>query len=80
MHKILTLDGQTIIGIIQSENEDEIELLDNPESKETIKVVKDDIDEMVKTSKSIMPKALMDNYTQQEIFELLHYIEASQKN
>ena len=80
MHKILTLDGQTIIGIIQSENEDEIELLDNPESKETIKVIKDDIDEMVKTSKSIMPKALMDNYTQQEIFELLHYIEASQKN
>ena len=80
MHVIATLDGQTISGIIQSENEDEIELLDNAASTVTIKVAKDDIDEMIKTSKSMMPKALMDNFTQEEIGELLHYIEASQKD
>ena len=79
MHVIVTLDGVTISGIIQSETDDEIELLDNPEATETIKIAKDDIDEMVKTSKSIMPKALMDNFTREEINELLHYIEASQK-
>ena len=79
MHVIVTLDGVTISGIIQSETDDELELLDNPESTETIKIAKDDIDEMVKTSKSIMPKALMDNFTREEINELLHYIEASQK-
>lgn len=79
MHMVLTLDGETISGIIQSDTSDEIEIIDNPESKEPITIAKDDIDEMIKTSKSIMPKSLLDNFSQDEIYELLHYIQASQK-
>ena len=36
----------------------------------------DDIDEIVKSSKSMMPKALLDRFTKDEIFELLSYLES----
>jgi putative heme-binding domain-containing protein len=79
MHKILTLDGETITGIIQNETEEKYDLLDNPESSELTTVLKDDVDEMVRSSKSIMPKALLDNFSKDEIFELFSYLEQSQK-
>ena len=79
MHKILTIDGDTITGIIQQEDSEKIQLLDNPESKELKTVLVDDIEERVKTSTSIMPKALLDNFTKEEILQLFRYIESLQK-
>ncbi len=79
MHKILTVDGELITGIITSEDDERIELIDNPDSKQPIIIPVDDIEEMIKTSTSIMPKALMDNFTKDEIFELYSYLEESQK-
>ena len=79
MHKFLTVDGDTITGIIQSETDDTIELLDNPESKELTTVLKDDIEDRVKTSTSIMPKALLDNFTKEEVLQLFSYLENAQK-
>ncbi|MEM7453749.1 MAG: redoxin domain-containing protein [Planctomycetota bacterium] len=79
MHKVLTLDGLTITGIIVSENDDQIELIDNPESTEPTIILQDDIDDMVKTSKSIMPKGLLDNFTRDEIYEMFYYLEQSQR-
>lgn len=79
MHRVVTIDGLTYTGIIKSQNDSELELLENPESKETRKVPMDDIDELVKTSQSIMPKALLDQFTKDEIFELFAFLEASQK-
>jgi putative heme-binding domain-containing protein len=79
MHMILTIDGVAMSGIIKSQNDQQIELIDNPTSTETTKVLKDDIEEMVKTSTSIMPKALMDNFSKSEVLEMLYYIEMSAK-
>jgi putative heme-binding domain-containing protein len=74
-----TVDGLTITGIIKSETKDQIEMLDNPNSKETQIVPRDDIVEMIKTGTSLMPKALLDRFTKDEIFELFAYIESNQK-
>lgn len=35
-----------------------------------------DIDEVVPSSTSMMPQGLLDRFTRDEIFELLHYLEA----
>ncbi len=78
MHMILTLDGETISGIVQKQDDETVEIIDNPESKEPRSVAVDDIDEMILTTKSLMPKALMDRFTKDEIMELLAYIESNQ--
>ena len=78
MHKILTIDGIVIIGIIKSKTETEIKLLANPESADLTTVLVDDIEQMGKVSSSIMPSGLMNNFTKEEIFALMGYLEKSQ--
>ena len=75
VHLIRTEDGETISGIIRSETDEEIEILDNPESKEPRVIAVDEIDRKIKTSTSMMPKALLDRFTKDEIFEILAYLE-----
>ncbi len=77
MHVILTADGRTLTGLVVAEDKDSVSLLENPEAKQPTVIPQDDIEEMVKTSKSMMPKALLDQYTQDEIFELLAYLQGS---
>jgi putative heme-binding domain-containing protein len=76
MQKVLTADGQTITGILVSEDDDSVSLIASPEAKEPLRLARDDIDAMIPSSISMMPKALMDQYTKQEIFELLAYLES----
>ncbi|QDU61918.1 Auracyanin-A precursor [Planctomycetes bacterium Pan216] len=76
MHVIVTADGDVISGIIKAEDKESVSILVNPEAPKPTVVQRDDIDEMVKTSKSMMPKALLDRFTQDEIFELLAYLES----
>ena len=52
-----------------------VSILSDPEAKAPTVIKKSDIDEMEKTSKSMMPKALLDRFTKDEIFELLAYLE-----
>ncbi|MCH2180079.1 MAG: c-type cytochrome [Mariniblastus sp.] len=79
MHMILTVDGLTITGIIQEQDKNQVVLLDNPESDEPTTVLMEEVEEMVKTSKSIMPKALMNQFTKDEILEMLAYLRTSQR-
>jgi putative heme-binding domain-containing protein len=74
MQRILTVDGRTVTGVLVEENDDVVKLLTNPESQEPTVVPQDDIEAMVPSSVSMMPKALMDQYTKDEIFELLAYL------
>ena len=78
MHKILTIDGLLITGIIKSKTDTEIKLLVNPESTKLTTVPVDDIEQMGKVSNSIMPSGLMNNFTKEEIFSLMDYIEKAQ--
>lgn len=71
---VLTTDGQPLTGIVTKEDKDSISLLVNPEAKPMI-IPKSQIDDMVKASKSMMPKALLDRFTKEEVLEILAYLE-----
>lgn len=72
---VITVDGQIVTGIVASEDKDTISMIVNPEAPEPTVIKRDDVDEIEKSSKSLMPKALLDRFTKDEIFELLGYLE-----
>ena len=74
VHLVVTRDGQTFSGIVRVEDRQSVQLLANPESNELTVIPRSNIDEMVPTSTSLMPKALLDHFTKDEIFELLAYL------
>ena len=73
---IVTDKGKVITGIVQAEDKTSVSVLVNPESPDPVVINRSEIDEMVKTSKSMMPKALLDRFTTDEIFEILAYVES----
>ncbi|MDZ4852358.1 MAG: PVC-type heme-binding CxxCH protein [Pirellulaceae bacterium] len=77
MHLILTTDSQTLSGIVIAEDKNSVTLLVNQETKAPLVIPRDDIEEMTKSTASIMPKALLDQYTQDEIFEIIAYLESA---
>ena len=78
MQQILTTDGKVLSGIVLKEDDDNVTLLSNPESKEPTVVPQDDIDDIFPAKNSMMPKALMDQFTKDEIFEMMAYLESLQ--
>ncbi len=74
MQTIVTESGQIISGIVQTEDQDSVTVIVNPEAPEPTVIRRADIDEIVKSSKSMMPKALLDRFTKDEIFELLNFL------
>ena len=76
MQKVLTADGQVINGILIKEDADKITLMVSPDAKEPTVIDQDDIEQMTPSAASIMPKALLDQYTKDEIYELLAYLES----
>jgi len=77
MHLILTESGQTLSGIITAEDKNSVTILASQEAKATTVISRDDIEEMTKSKTSMMPKALLDQYTQDEIFEIMAYLESA---
>ncbi|MBB76467.1 MAG: hypothetical protein CMJ75_18335 [Planctomycetaceae bacterium] len=76
MHVVVTTAGTVVTGILTSSDKQSVSLLVNPEAPASTVIAREDIDEMVKTSRSIMPKALLDRFSRQEILELLSYLES----
>lgn len=79
VRKILDYNGRVLTGLVISEDKDKVLLLENPEAKEPTEILQDDIEQMVKTSNSMMPKGLMDRFSKDEILELLSFIKNQQK-
>jgi putative heme-binding domain-containing protein len=71
---IQTADGLTRSGIVVAEDKDSITVVDNPERPDPVRIARDDIEEMVQSSLSLMPKGLLDRFTEDEILEILNYI------
>ena len=76
MRLILTVEGRTITGIVTDETDEKVTLISDPESKEPTIVLQDDIEDMVRSSTSMMPKALMDQFTKDEVLELMAYLQS----
>ncbi|MEE2642922.1 MAG: PVC-type heme-binding CxxCH protein [Planctomycetota bacterium] len=79
VYLLQTFDGLSLSGIITQQDNEKITLIANPENPKPTTIMRDDIEAMKKTASSLMPKALLDNFTREEILELLSYIEANQK-
>ena len=79
VRKILDYNARVYTGLVISEDKDKVLLLENPEAKEPTEILQDDIEQMVKTSNSMMPKGLMDRFSKDEILELLSFIKKHQK-
>lgn len=73
-HSVLTVNGQVYSGVIVAEDDKSISLVNNPDQPKPTLVKRDEIDEMVQSPKSIMPAALLDQFSKEEIFELLSYL------
>ena len=78
VRKILDYNARVYTGLVISEDKDKVLLLENPEAKEPTEILQDDIEQMVKTSNSMMPKGLMDRFSKDEILELLSFIKNQQ--
>ncbi len=74
---VITNDGRVHSGIVVAEDKESISLVVNPESPKPIVLRKDEIDDAEKSDKSLMPKALLDRFSRDEIFGLLAYITAA---
>jgi hypothetical protein len=73
------VDGQTLTGIRVGEDDEKVLLITNPESSEPTVILQEDIEIIAPSATSMMPKALLDQYTKDEIFEILAYIQSNQK-
>ncbi|TWT52726.1 Auracyanin-A precursor [Rubripirellula amarantea] len=74
MRKILTFDGKSLAGVVVAEDDDTVELIMGAEASAPTVIAKDDIDVMQVSTISMMPKALMDQFTKDEVFELMSYL------
>ena len=71
---VVDIDGKTTSGIVTAEDKKSISILENPEVPKPKVIQKDDIEEIIPSSTSMMPKALLDKFTKEEILEILSYI------
>lgn len=70
---LLLVNGTTMTGLIASETDDEIVLIDNEAVRHT--VATDDIDEKIRQSVSLMPADLQKIMTPQELVDVVAYLE-----
>ncbi|MEM9585644.1 MAG: PQQ-dependent sugar dehydrogenase [Planctomycetota bacterium] len=69
---VLTVDGQVLSGLLRSETDETIELIDS--SGKLIVVAADDVDAMRPSKKSLMPEQLLATFTAQQAADLLAFL------
>ena len=67
-------DGRTTSGIVTAEDRASISILVNPDVSRPTVIRKDQIEEIIPSTTSMMPKSLLDRFTYDEILEILSYI------
>jgi putative heme-binding domain-containing protein len=73
---LLTIEGQTYSGIVVEEDDDTITLLTSPDAKEPTIVLQDDIEFIKRSPTSMMPKALLDQFSREEVLDLMGYLQS----
>lgn len=74
---IMTTSGKILDGRVMEENADRLILKPNPLQPETIEIKKANIEKRAPSKISPMPEKLVNNYTREEILDLLAYIESA---
>lgn len=71
---VLDLDGNVTSGIVVAEDKSSISLLVNPEAPTPTVISRDNIEEIIPSTTSMMPKSLLDKFTRDEVLEILAYV------
>ncbi|MCH8828620.1 MAG: c-type cytochrome, partial [Planctomycetes bacterium] len=77
LYNVVTVDGKVISGVITRQSRESITIVSNPEHPKPQTIARDDIDEMKKSSVSMMPRGILDRYTREEILDLLAYLKSA---
>ena len=75
---VTTADGRLISGVVLHEDDEVIRLLSNPlnPGERAKEVAKEDVDERAESKVSLMPLGLLNTLSEEEILDLLGYLEA----
>jgi putative heme-binding domain-containing protein len=76
-YQVATTDGRQLSGLLVEKNDRQIVL--KTVEKQTLAIDRDDIDEMVRSEKSLMPDGVLSDLTAQEAADLLEYIRSSKE-
>jgi hypothetical protein len=69
---VVTVDGKVLSGLLASESKTAIEIFDSEGKKKVI--LREDIDELVASTKSLMPEGFEKQVKRQEISDLLEFL------
>ena len=69
-------DGSVVVGRISEETPDKVMVQPNPFDKATLAIAKSQIKSRELSKISLMPEGLLNTYTQEEILDLLAYLES----
>jgi putative heme-binding domain-containing protein len=72
-----TTDGDSNVGRIAQEDDNKVLLQTNPLSTDTIEIAKKDIKGRGLSKVSMMPQGLVDNFTKEEILDLIAYLRSA---
>ena len=76
-YTFVLVDGRTVTGMVTNENAANVQVVVDPLAKGAANVIaRDDIDEQVKSTVSLMPKGLLDKLSREEILDLVAYVYA----
>lgn len=76
-YTVVTDDGRTLTGLIVEQNENEV-VLKTPE-RQLVRLARKNIEELTKSSKSLMPERILSDLTAQEAADLFEYIRSQKK-
>ena len=77
---ILTDSGETHSGIVVHEDDELVRIVSNPQSREsTREVPRDEIEQRTNSPVSLMPQNLLNTMTEEDILDLLAFIESDER-
>ena len=72
---IITVDGETITGLVTKKSDEALTLLTNPlKPTELTELATADIEELIPSKVSTMPKGLLMTFTREEILDLMRFL------
>src|SRR5262249_25620920 len=75
---VITSEGQTLSGLVVRQNDRTIWLVSNPLAPNEVKEVsRSDIEQLVESTRSLMPDGLLNTLNEDEIADLLAYIRSA---
>lgn len=74
LYNIATTEGRTISGIVTDQNAETITVVSDPANPKPQVIPRDNVDELGKSTSSLMPKGLLDRFTRDEVLDLISFL------